>query len=50
MGWTYSELRRQPARVVKRWMAMLAGETNALIKRQEVDQKMSEARARTRRN
>jgi hypothetical protein len=50
MGWTYTELRRQPARIVKRWIPMLAAESRALVKREEVDRKMSEARARTRRN
>jgi len=50
MGWTYTELRRQPAAVVKRWIAMLACESRALVKRDEIDQKMSAARAGLRRH
>jgi len=37
MGWTYTEYRRQPARVVMRWRAMLGVENEALAERRELD-------------
>jgi hypothetical protein len=48
MGWTYSEFRREPAFVVKRWMAMLATESKALAKRNEIERKQAAARSGTR--
>lgn len=50
MGWTYTEYRRQPARVVKRWMTLLATESKALAQREEQQRKRSEMMARLRQN
>lgn len=38
MGWTYDEYRRQPARVVMRWRAMLGIENQARVERAELDE------------